>query len=499
MSGAMAFLAGMGTGYIDGKKRKQDQDRLDAKDKREQTLFDAQIEKINQDKADRTALKYAGETVTARPLDGPQPEAAYVNGQEPTQPIGYISGNGPSARTFAGNGVGQEQAAANAMEQNKPGAWETRAANLARQGNAFAATALANNASIRNNTAQAGIAEQTLADQTTARSIQTLADFDAVGTYISDTPADNNGGKFKGKFMLSADGKTQIFNKLNDDGTYTPTQRVFPNTPQGLTQAKEALAGAMTPEQRRVQAQHIFSNELAEKTFTLSERKTAVAEKQAAIADRKMDYLMYGAAAKARAGVGGGAGSGADGPPQGPAFNPLASFDSKKAQAVAYEQAAAKTDEKGQPLSPKAQGQLAEKIYRGMEDSFAMENTRRHVIATVTNELRSNEANPTAYAASYAKAIDPKLGLSPEILIAHGFKPPATPASKPPSINSDSKPAQTQESATKYPHVGYATVQGAIDGAARGDAKAMVYIKQIANSGLPIQQRTQIEKIISGK
>jgi hypothetical protein len=53
--------------------------------------------------------------------------------------------------------------------------------------------------------------------------------------------------------------------------------------------------------------------------------------------------------------------------------------------------------------------------------------------------------------------------------------------------------------AKTYPHAGYETVQGAIDGAKRGDQKAMAYVEQIQNSGLPIQQRDQIKNILSGK
>ena len=141
MKGAMAFLAGMGTGYIKSKDKEYDRARQEEKDKRDQTLFDSQMEKINQDKADRTAMKFAGETVTARPLEGPQPESAYVNGQEPAEPIGYIAGNGASARTFASQGL----ADANAVEQNKPEARRTRMADLAMQGNTFASTALRDN------------------------------------------------------------------------------------------------------------------------------------------------------------------------------------------------------------------------------------------------------------------------------------------------------------------------------------------------------------------
>lgn len=71
------------------------------------------------------------------------------------------------------------------------------------------------------------------------------------------------------------------------------------------------------------------------------------------------------------------------------AFDPLGSFDSKKAQAVAFEQAAAAVDAKGQPLSPQDQGKRAQEIYRSMEDAFATENTRRQRATVFRAEARN--------------------------------------------------------------------------------------------------------------
>jgi hypothetical protein len=464
MSGAMAFLAGMGTGYIDGKKRKQDQDRMDAKDKREQTLFDSQMDKINQDKADRTALKYAGETVTARPLDGPQPESAYVNGQEPTQPIGYIAGNGASARTFASRGL----ADANAVEQNKPEARRTRMADLAMQGNTYASTALSNDASIRNNTAQASIAEQTLADRVTARSIQTLADFDAVGTYISDTPADNNGGKFKGKFMPSADGKTQIFNKLNDDGTYTPTQRVFPNTPEGLEQAKDALAGAMTPDQRREQARHLREREQeqANKDRDFDLRKK---ESESTAEYRKRTLAIQGAQ-EARAG----------------ALHKVAMEDAKIPPAV--------------KLQATSLAKQMESIGAALNKAMA-ENNFDPQSANAKQLLEQQAALGIQYA-NLLKDFVPaaKTGTGLPDASAFDKKPAAAPAAAPvarpvasPAV-APGQPAAPQ--AQQFNEAGYASVQSTIDGARRGDARARALLGVMIDQGVTTPaQRMQIYEI----
>ena len=124
-------------------------------------------------------------------------------------------------------------------------------------------------------------------------------------------------------------------------------------------------------------------------------RKTAVAERQADIAERRLGALEARASGGGggSGGSGGGRGGGGRGETDAPSFNPLGNFDSKKAQAVAFEQAAAAVDAKGQPLSPQEQGKRAQEIYRSMEDAFATENTRRQR-ATVFRAEARNAATP---------------------------------------------------------------------------------------------------------
>ena len=120
----------------------------------------------------------------------------------------------------------------------------------------------------------------------------------------------------------------------------------------------------------------------------LDARKTAVSERQADIAERRLGALE----ARASGGGGGssgGRGGGGRGEADAPSFNPLGNFDSKKAQAVAFEQAAAAVDAKGQPLSPQEQGKRAQEIYRSMEDAFATENTRRQRATVFRAEARN--------------------------------------------------------------------------------------------------------------
>lgn len=167
------------------------------------------------------------------------------------------------------------------------------------------------------------------------------------------------------------------------------------------------------------QAESYFNRFDKNRTFNLNERRTAVSERQADIAERRLGALE----ARANGGGGGsGGGRAAAGGDTPQAFDPLANFDSKKAQAVAFKQAATAVDDKGRPLSPQEQGKRAQQIYRSMEDAFATENRNRHVAATVGAELRAAQSDPSAYAKSYSEALQV---MDAKTLEGMGFKAPA--------------------------------------------------------------------------
>ncbi len=146
---------------------------------------------------------------------------------------------------------------------------------------------------------------------------------------------------------------------------------------------RDAVFGYLTPQEQ-------FATKNTLNKSALDARKTEVAERQAATAERKIDLLlMRGMGGGGGGGGGGGRSGGGRGEADAPSFNPLGNFDSKKAQAVAFAQAAAAVDAKGQPLSPQEQGKRAQEIYRSMEDAFATENTRRQRATVFRAEARN--------------------------------------------------------------------------------------------------------------
>ena len=174
------------------------------------------------------------------------------------------------------------------------------------------------------------------------------------------------------------------------------------------------------------QAETYFNRFDKNRTFNLKEREL----EEVKIRNAETRAEMASMRASIAAARGGGRGGEADAP----SFNPLGNFDSKKAQAVAFEQAAAAVDAKGQPLSPQEQGKRAQQIYRSMEDAFATENRNRHVAATVGSDLRAVRGDPAAYAQSYAQALQV---MDAAALEAMGFKAPVGAKTAPPPAASE--------------------------------------------------------------
>lgn len=171
------------------------------------------------------------------------------------------------------------------------------------------------------------------------------------------------------------DGGELVIQRESLDGRALP-----PYTMKDTGQLLSALNSFTDPMALYSWSQNEFKN-------NLDARKTAVSERQADIAERRLGALE--ARANGGGSGGGGRGGGGRGEADAPSFNPLGNFDSKKAQAVAFEQAAAAVDAKGQPLSPQDQGKRAQEIYRSMEDAFATENTRRQRATVFRAEARN--------------------------------------------------------------------------------------------------------------
>ena len=282
------------------------------------------------------------------------------------------------------------------------------------------------------------------------------------------------------------------------------------------------------------QAERYFNTFDKNRTFKLKERELKEVKIRNAETKAELASIRAGIAA-ARGGGGGGRGA-EDATPQ--AFDPLANFDSKKAQAVAFEQAAAAVDDKGRPLSPQEQGKLAQQTYRAMEDAFATENRNRHVAATVGAELRAARSDPAAYAKSYSEALqvmDAKtlegMGFkapdgarqgaapapsarqgaegspaTPKVLATMGggvskkaepYTPPAdSPAGKAQASREAARTASMEQEARRIK----AVTDAASAAIASGDPAAAQAVQSMPGFGtLPLEQKAQIRRIVFGR
>lgn len=76
-----------------------------------------------------------------------------------------------------------------------------------------------------------------------------VTDWDTLDKFVSDIAGRGHGGQIKIKSVVSADGKTRVVNVVTPDGKLHPTEKVIPNTPDGLALATAELA-RMAPDKK---------------------------------------------------------------------------------------------------------------------------------------------------------------------------------------------------------------------------------------------------------
>jgi hypothetical protein len=478
---ALAFVAGLGTGYLSSKEREKDRARQEKKDAQDQELHDARMHEINKTKKRDEALAKAYQETTVNegavtldisgkpvvyesadvagsdyrqaralqdraPMDTPAAQASVA----PVVPTGQIQANGaavpapalippvaaaptpiaPPKATFAAGGIAygdKASAQSAATAANAPDAQNKRAAQALRaMGDPAAAAALeATGRQAKLADIQLSQAEKQQVHEAAFREVTEA--FARQGWNALPKIYENyNDGKTA---KVAEDGKGgAIVTTYNDKGEQVG-QKAFKDEMDFITGAVAKLDPKIWVTMKAQQVKDDRAQGNWEATHAL-----AVDGKNEA---RRHNLATEGLAGQRLAGAGGGGGGGGSGGGRGGkagtgaasetvGFNPMGNFDAKKAQDVAFEQArkaAEVRQEAGKPMTPAEQGRVAQEIYRSMEDSFSRENTRRHVAGVVSSELRAASADPAKYAESYAKA--QKLGLDDKTLTGLGFKPPA--------------------------------------------------------------------------
>ena len=271
------------------------------------------------------------------------------------------------------------------------------------------------------------------------------------------------------------------------------------------------------------QAERYFNTFDKNRTFKLKERELEEVKIRNAETKAELASIRAGIAAAK-----GGGGRGAeDATPQ--AFDPLGNFDSKKAQAVAFEQAAAAVDSNGKPLSPAEQGKLAQKIYRSMEDEFANENIRRQRVIALRNdasqattqeeiEALRQRALASGYTPEEMVAIDKRFAPTknasptknagtngktnpdkpiPEKPAAAPYEPPSdSPAGRAKAAREAAQKAVQQQQMQKIA----AVTKAASDALASKDPSAAQAVQDMPGfDSLPTAQKSEIRRIVFGR
>lgn len=271
MSRAIAFLAGLGAGYLDGENKKREQARQDARDQREQDTYDMNMQDRQQAKADRDALREAGSpaVVSEGQLPGP-----VEPGADALPSVAKVNG-----RAFASRGVADDEAA----KMNAPGAARTRvAAALAAQGNVVGADQL------RTSGIQADAAQMALDKGKRDEANQIFDDGlrkalssggpQALAAFMSESHADGQQGGLKFQAVTSPDGKSWQMQKVGPDGVMQPFGGKFANDEGGMATAGLMLSRS-TPDSAKVA--HMLQVKEADRKQAHDEKALAISQQQA--------------------------------------------------------------------------------------------------------------------------------------------------------------------------------------------------------------------------
>jgi len=104
-----------------------------------------------------------------------------------------------------------------------------------------------------------------MADKLFDMGLEPLPAHDDIAAYVSKSKADGQGGALQLQAVPSTDGKTVTYNKVNPDGSLTPTTHVYTNDSAGADQAKLWLAQNVPLQSKITAAHQTFEEKLAAK------------------------------------------------------------------------------------------------------------------------------------------------------------------------------------------------------------------------------------------
>lgn len=310
MSGMVAFLAGLGGGYLQAqdktrKQKQEDEDRADRKADREFMKSERDRTVAIRNRLGDAAAPVSMESVMAKPDTADNRDV----GTPGTELIDTGSRR-VGQQTFAPDQLPQAQAAVQAA--NTPQAQTTRMADvLARSGDPVAAQQLRTGARQEQvGQMQLDEAQRTALNRAYDDSLNsTVKSWEDLPTFVNDSKHDGQGGGLKIAVKPGADGKTVQIHRMNADGSTTPTGLSFGSDATGLMQAKAFISKGLSTSDK---LNHLYQQSQSQRAD--AQQQETVRHNRAVegiAADKTAANIeiagMRAAAAAAKAGAGNGA------------------------------------------------------------------------------------------------------------------------------------------------------------------------------------------------
>ena len=429
MSGALAFVAGLGAGYMKQKQTNIENERQAKLDAQREQEFQWRADEQKRQTDERQAIVQASKPIAMEIGAGGMVKPDYMDNADVGQPNeGALL---PGGYKVQGKSyTDQATAQAEVDKQNTPQAVASRVG---------AAMRGAGNVQGAMNMEHAGLQIESAKDQLAKSKEQTDHDkaFRSVVTRFqkdgwAGIPAIYADYKDGHTATVQEDGKGgAVITRIGPDGQ--------PVGSKAFTSPMEFITDQLANLEPKLYVSTVQHKEDKKQAQSNSDRDHLLKTKEV---DSKIE--LRGAQAENMALRGALAASRVGGQPQQagePApFNPLHDFDPKQARKSAMDQAMeeAKTAAAGgKPVSEADIARRSQSIYGSMRDAAAADNTKSYYLQGASNDLKASSSDPAAYAATYQKAL--AKGILPQQLVSMGFKPPApiTPPITPPAKQVD--------------------------------------------------------------
>lgn len=280
----VAFLAGLGSGYLKNAQYEDEKARQGKIDARAQESHDAQMDEAKAKKATRAALAEAGREPKVEEGAGGMLKPQTMDNRDVGLPENAtLPNNGMEATPFRveGKPVATRAEADTAVASFKTPEARTKRVAAALYGAGEPAQAM----QLEQGAKQAQLADLQLAQAKWKQDIGKAMSqgHDGIAKLVSDSDGDGLADR-KVTAVVSTDGKMVTYHEVKEDGKTVPLpQFTFANTKEGVTQAGYMLDQAITPEQRyshmQTEQQRLQAQANADRTFNEGTRQFDVNKK----------------------------------------------------------------------------------------------------------------------------------------------------------------------------------------------------------------------------